>query len=576
MLKNKIKLITLLLSISTSLCAYALDIPANNYADVVDSANINSQENIKNLNYKKSKNFKIEEIKKQNSEIEVLNTNFKFKLNGIKISGNSIYSSNQLEKFAIDYYGQEITFKEVNEITHSITELYRNDGYLSSVAYVPAQSVKDGVLNINIVEGKVGTISIEGNKWAKTSYLENTILKGNNVKNEQIFNVKNLRNSMYDVEESKYLKGQIILKRGKMPETTDIKLRIEEKAPLGLGLSWDNTGRELIGNQRAGISTSIYNLTGYGDSLYVNPSFSSRTFALNSGYSVPLGNKGTKFNFGYSLSDVELGGIYKSQKIESNTHNFSAGLEHPLYKGERLKLNGKLVWDMRHSEITLKNINLDKYELRVLRTGIDGRYDDPTGRTYGGLFVSTGIPILGGQNNTGYGISSSKFVKLNTNLIRVQKLPYKTIGVIKTGLQLTPDVLKAPEQLQMGGMYTVRGFNEGTLLGDNGYYFSAELSRAIPYMQDIKIAYMPDKIKTIPLKNKVHMAAFYDQGFTRMHQQGQYKRSKNFMQSLGFGIRYYLTKYIVAKVDFAFPLGREIYPGQNTMKVHFRLSSDVI
>lgn len=59
MLKNKIKLITLLLSISTSLCAYALDIPANNYADVVDSANINSQENIKNLNYKKVKILKL-------------------------------------------------------------------------------------------------------------------------------------------------------------------------------------------------------------------------------------------------------------------------------------------------------------------------------------------------------------------------------------------------------------------------------------------------------------------------------------------------------------------------------------
>ncbi|MDD3012852.1 MAG: ShlB/FhaC/HecB family hemolysin secretion/activation protein [Candidatus Gastranaerophilales bacterium] len=499
----------------------------------------------------------------------------KFQLKNLVFSGSKVIDVSELEKISSGMIGKEVSIEEVLELTKKITGIYKERGYLTSFAYVPPQKIENGVLEIAILEGKVGNIKIQGNKWVKANYIEKNILKNNDFEKQKVFNVNDLRKSLGDINKNEYLKGQVTLQKGVEPETTDIILQIKDRLPIGLSTSWDNTGRELIGVQKANITLSDYNLTGFGDSIYTNVSFASGTFGLGTGYSLPLGDKGTLLNFGYSMANINLGGSYKDYDIKGKSHNFSLGILKPLLKGENYNITSDLSFDMRHSITRMREVELNKSELRVLRVGLNGNKYDAHGRWIARAEVSTGLPLLGGTSESEEGIGSSKFVKLNTNLIRVQALPFKSTGILKLSGQFSPNTLLCPEQMQIGGMYSVRGFDEGLVLGDIGYNASLEVRTPIPFLPQKLNIPLPKHIKSINLKDRIQFATFYDQGFAHAIHQNYSEHYNNFLQGVGVGLRCYLTRYVMANIDFGFPLGRSRTPNQNFARFHFGLSSSL-
>ena len=80
--------------------------------------------------------------------------------------------------------GDEVTINDLIGMANIITEYYQRNGYISTIAYLPPQKVEDGNVEIVVLEGKYGNISIEGNKWARKKYLNATFLRDKNIKEE--------------------------------------------------------------------------------------------------------------------------------------------------------------------------------------------------------------------------------------------------------------------------------------------------------------------------------------------------------------------------------------------------------
>ncbi len=491
----------------------------------------------------------------------------KFRLKNIVLSGNTRVKNNELKPYIKDFTDKEITINELTKLTNTITNIYRVKGYITSLAYIPNQEINDGILNINVIEGKVGNINIQGNKWTRSSYIKNKLLKKNRLKEDSVLNVSTLKKSLRDINEKSYLKGQVSLQKGEKQKTTDIIINISESIPLELSADWNNTGRKLVGIQKANVNLRNNNLTGFGDSLAGGVSFAKGTFGVNSNYSIPIGPFGTSVNAGYYFSNVNLGGEYKRYNINGKSHIFRTGLRQPIYKGDTLEVSTDMNFDFLHSDMTIqKETSLHKYDLRVLRFGLNTTKEGYTGRWINRSEISTGLPVFGGTSAGGHGIGSSKFVKLDSHLIRVQALPHNFRGIFKLSGQYSPNALLAPEQIQIGGMHTVRGYSESLVLGDVGYNVSLELLAPIPYL--------PDR-KWLRLKNKVYLAGFYDQGLVHQIHKGRSINSSEFLQGAGVGLRCYLSKLLSANIDFGFPIGRKKFPEQDSFKVHFGLSSSI-
>lgn len=500
----------------------------------------------------------------------------KFQLKKVVFTGNTVYKSSELEKLAKNIIGKDVSIDDINNLAAEITKQYRINGYLTSFAYIPTQTINDGTLELKVFEGKVGDITIKGNKWTKTSYFRNNIFKANDFEQNTIFNLKDLQKSLQQINNTEYLKGQVTMQKGVKPETTDITLDVKERLPFSLGASWDNMGRELIGVQRANIILADNNLTGFGDSLSAGVSLAQRTFGVNSGYSLPLGPYGTKLNFGYSFSNVNIGGSFEQLNIKGISHMFHPYLTQPIYKNDNTEINSSLAFDFINSKTTLLDmVDLQKYNLRVLRLDLNGIREDNRGRWISNAEISTGIPLFGATSTSGYGLASSKFFKFTANLIRVQALPFRTTGIVRFSGQFSPNALLAPEQMQIGGMYSVRGFDEGLLLGDLGYTASVELRHSVPYLPDFSIPYWKHKKFDVNLKDRIQLAAFYDQGFAKAIHQEVPTSYLNFLQGIGAGIRIQLSKFVSANIDMGVPLGRDRSANQKDVKLHFGLSGNL-
>jgi hemolysin activation/secretion protein len=96
----------------------------------------------------------------------------KVQIKKIIVEGATLLSEKEIRGIVSEYEGKDLNLSEMQKVADKITEGYRKEGYSTSRAYLPPQTIKDGVLTIKIIEGKVGKIEIKGNRYFRTSLLE--------------------------------------------------------------------------------------------------------------------------------------------------------------------------------------------------------------------------------------------------------------------------------------------------------------------------------------------------------------------------------------------------------------------
>ena len=95
------------------------------------------------------------------------------KVTQIKFTGNTVIETSELEGIVAPAIGKVLTLRELNEVAGQISEYYAVKGYILAQAYLPPQEIRRGVVEIAILEGKVGKIGVSGN----TQYESSTILR---------------------------------------------------------------------------------------------------------------------------------------------------------------------------------------------------------------------------------------------------------------------------------------------------------------------------------------------------------------------------------------------------------------
>lgn len=503
----------------------------------------------------------------------------RIKVSNIVFSGNTVLKTADLNKFTTDIVGKEVTLADLYNLADRITDLYKKNGYITSIAVFDPQKMKDGNVEIKIVEGKIGNVNIQDNKWVRTSYVRDNLLKVNDLQSNKILNVNNINSSLTDLNGANYLKGAITLQENKTDITkTDLNVNVKDRFPIEITASTDNMGRLNVGSQRFLTNLSYNNLTGFGDKIYANTILGIDQFGLNTGYNLPIGPYGTEARFGYSLERNGTNGVFQRYNPDSFADLFRLSLIQPLYKNNHLYILTDMSFDRMHTETHYESDGhlFNRFNESVLRNGISTVENDKYGKLLSRFEVSTGIPILGAINVGGRGITSSSFVKFLANFNRTQNLPYEITGIFRLKGQFSPNHLMEYEALHVGGMDSVRGFDESPTWGDNGWIASIELQRTIPYLPNLSIPYWKNKTIPLNLKGKIKFALFYDQGYVHVIHIEQLLKSCDFLESVGAGLRIKLSKFMQADLDLGVPIGRDRYIDQSAVRFNFNIKSDLI
>src|SRR3546814_11444720 len=67
----------------------------------------------------------------------------------------------ELDALATDHIGRQVAFDDLQQIAQRVTDLYLRRGYYLAQAVLPVQEVVDGVVEISVVEGRLGQVPVQ-------------------------------------------------------------------------------------------------------------------------------------------------------------------------------------------------------------------------------------------------------------------------------------------------------------------------------------------------------------------------------------------------------------------------------
>lgn len=142
-----------------------------------------------------------------------------FTVNHIDVTGNTVLKSQDVHAALIPYEGKSLTLVELQTVADGITKLYRDRGFFLAKAYVPAQSLTGGSAHIDVLEGRIGKITVEGNHHYSNAYIQRQFEA---VRNARVVHYDTLEKSIRLLNENMDLEAKASLQAGTEPGSTDV------------------------------------------------------------------------------------------------------------------------------------------------------------------------------------------------------------------------------------------------------------------------------------------------------------------------------------------------------------------
>ena len=394
----------------------------------------------------------------------------------VQVTGNSLVSDEDLAAVLQKYQGRQLSIAELKDLEKDIEQVYRQRGYFLVNAIVPTQESVAGVLQVQVLEGRINQIVVEGNKRYPNDFLK---ARFQNAVPSEGATTKDFQRGLFLLNELPDVKVTAVLSAGLEEGTTDVVLRTEEDKNFHVTLGYNNFGARLTGEHRFGLGTEFSSVFTPGDyavarTLLSTPS--DNTIFFQGGYSLPINASGTRLGVQYANGSYTAGQEVEILDIRGNANIYSLSLSQPLARTlqHSSDVDFRLNYNDLENRILGQRLSRDEYLSAHL--GYRGEWRDSQGRYLGKASLTKGL----GGTPSGDPLASRQgaggdFTRYNLDLARIQEFHPQFLGILRSSMQFTADPLFTAEQFALGGPDTVRGFNQAETLGDQAYNATLEL-----------------------------------------------------------------------------------------------------
>ena len=170
-------------------------------------------------------------------------------VNSIEVAPSSVLSQEEVNQIIQPIVGKNVFISDIQNVIDQLNNLYAEKGFVTAKAFLPEQTVENGHIYIELIESKVGNVSVEQNKWTRTKYITDRVEQ----KPGELFDIVELEKDILDF--NRYNEGVNLtanLTAGTQPGTTDIQLTAHENIPFHVVGIMDNAGRYQTGRLRGG------------------------------------------------------------------------------------------------------------------------------------------------------------------------------------------------------------------------------------------------------------------------------------------------------------------------------------
>ncbi|WP_227740053.1 POTRA domain-containing protein [Achromobacter xylosoxidans] len=452
-----------------------------------------------------------------------------------------------LQRVVAGDLGRPQSFAGLSAIAQKVTDLYRKHGLLLARAILPAQTLKDGTLTIQVIPGRYDRAQIKNTSALRSSVAERMI-RGATPEGELVTRTTLDREALL-LNEIPGVTAQVSMASGTKSGTTTPEITLAPGKAYGAYVGLDNQGDGTTGRSRVMLGGYVNNLAGLGDQLRIDVLDAYEKSNLFNGaidYSLLAGGAhGTRLGLNYS----HLNYRYNLNRMQFKGYSDNAGVyvTQPWIRTARARVDVRL--DAAQQRLT------DNYP--DLFSGLTA-----SGGTRGRKLVSLGtLSVIGSVAGlpgglTGFGASGTvgnvnlhsdmsrelgaaadsggQFARLNFQVNHDQQISGPLSMYVGVKGQVANHNLDASQKFLMGGPSAVRAYDIGDGTVDQGAVASAELRlrRGIN---------APAWAGSAP---QVTLAAFYDQGWGEQYRnnlssQGGRLARDNHLNLAGAGL--YLT-----------------------------------
>lgn len=468
-----------------------------------------------------------------------------------ELTGNTVFTAEELARVIVQFTNRAITAEELQEVRRQLTLYYIERGYINSGAVIPDQQVEDGVVRVRIVEGRLSGVEVTGNTHLRADYFQDRLRP----EAEAPLNVQELQERLQLLQQNPLIEQlQAELAPGVQPGESMLRLGVRETRPYEIGLAVANNNPPSVGATRAYLYGLDRNLTGVGDSLGLSygHSLESSTADWRVFYARPLNARDTTVQVWAEQNETSvIEDRFETLDITSKLQSYGIALTHPVYRTPQRSLLLGLNLERRHSESYLLGIPFSFAPgeedgeatltvARFVQEWLDRRLDQVIAAR---STFSFGLDLFGA---TIHGFEpDGQFVAWLGQLQWARRFGERDYQLIfKSILQLTDDPLLPMEKCALGGLETVRGYPENTLVRDE--CFVASLEFRLPVYQ-LPLA----GVSRGPNEGQVQLAAFADYGYAK--NKGRFDLEPNSIYSAGLGIRWDASDKVKVALYWGFP-----------------------
>ncbi|NJK99619.1 MAG: BamA/TamA family outer membrane protein [Spirulinaceae cyanobacterium RM2_2_10] len=466
--------------------------------------------------------------------------------------GTTIFSDADFAEIIRDYIspdaeGQErvLSFADLLAIRSRITEYYTERGYITTGALIPPQEFVDGVITIQIVEGRLEEIVVNGTRRLNPDYIRSRLA----IATTPPLNINRLRDALQLLQLDPLIDTLVSeLAAGTELGTNRLIVRVVEADSFQASGLLNNNRSPSVGSLRRGVTATEANLLGLGDSLSLSYGNTDGSNNFDIGYTLPFSprNGTLRFAFGTTASQV-IEEPFDILDIRSDSRYYEIGIRQPLSQTPATEFAIGLNFSRQESETTLLGIPFpfpftgadDEGQVRISALRF---YQEWTNRSERQVLAarsqfSLGVDWLGATENRTP--PDSHFFSWRGQGQWVQLLAPDTLLVVRGDVQWSDRALPSLERFGLGGQDTIRGYRQDTLLTDNGVLASAELRWPV--------------LRWSEAKALLQIAPFVDFGLGWNNDPDNAVET-NAITAIGLGLRWQMGNYLTVRFDWGIPL----------------------
>lgn len=385
---------------------------------------------------------------------------------------SAFLSARELDAIKSRYVGKRVDFSKISALVRDVNDLYAKKGIVTASAILPPQKLTSGNLKVQLVEGKVGKVSIVGKHRTSDKY----ILERVRLAKGDVVDVPLAAKDITYFNKTSQAQLRLLLQPGATFGLTDLALGVTEPPADQLYFFVDNEGVDSTGKGELGAYYRKYGLLGIDDNLTLYGVGSPGSISGTINYDFPISLWGTRLALGYTRSGISVvDGPQKPLDVTGVSQAATASILQPVFvtKDWDATAIGSVAYTTSTSDagdVSLVDSDTGKgalglalsYQGSAARINfqpqlIYARAHDRLGGSYQDIILGAGTVNASYQFNSDYMVDF--------------------VGAWQvTGTRLLPGDLL----FQVGGPNSVRGYPNDAVAGDSGYFGQFELHRKIP------------------------------------------------------------------------------------------------